>query len=198
MAILNPTIRLDTNLRLRASPWIWLAGFALLVSTAQSLSAQSASKEYQVKAAFLYNFSQFTEWPANVFPESQSPLVIGVLGEDPFGGYLDELLRGQRVSNHPLVVRRFHQVEEIRTCHILFVSRSEANKLEQIFAYLKGRNILTVGDADKFAVRGGMIRFVTANNKIRFRINVAAAKAANLTISSKLLRAAEIVTSEQD
>ena len=195
MAILRPTMHSPGRRHVKASLWTWLIAFALFFSLAQDLSAQSASKEYQVKAAFLYNFSQFIEWPAGVLSGSQSPLVIGVLGNDPFGGYLDELVRGERVNNHPLVVRHFHQAAEIRTCHILFVSQSEANQVDQILAHLKGRNILTVSDIDNFAVRGGMIRLVTENNRIRFRINLEAARGANLTISSKLLRAAEIVGS---
>jgi len=198
MAILRLTMHPATGWHGKTSPAAWLVMLALLLSGAQDLSAQPVSQEYQVKAAFLYNFSQFIEWPASVLPGTQSPLVIGVLGEDPFGGYLDELVRGERVSNHPLVVRRFRQVGEIQTCHILFVSQSETKQLDQIFAYLKGRNILTVGDAENFAIRGGMIRFITENNRIRFKINLAAARAANLTISSKLLRAAEIIGPERD
>jgi len=107
---------------------------------------------------------------------------------------LEEIVRGEQVNNHPLVVQRYHQTDEIKVCHILFISQSEASHLEQILESLKGRSILTVGDIDGFARRNGMIRFVTEKNKIRFRINVEAAKAANLTISSKLLRAAEIIT----
>jgi len=197
MEILSQTMDPATGWQGKSALRTWLVAFALLFSGALDVSAQSVSKEYQVKAAFLYNFSQFIEWPAGALPGSQ-PLVIGVLGEDPFGGYLDELVRGERVGNHPLVVRRFRQVGEIRTCHILFVSQSEANRLDQIVQYLKGRNILTVGDIENFALRGGMIRFVTENNKIRFRINLEAARGANLTISSKLLRAAEIVSSGRD
>jgi len=191
-------MRPATSWHRKASPATWLVILALLFSGVKDLSAQPVSQEYQVKAAFLYNFSQFIEWPASVLPGNQSPLVIGVLGEDPFGGYLDELVRGERVGNHPLVVRRFRQVAEIQTCHILFVSQSESKQLEQIFSYLKGRNILTVGDAENFAIRGGMIRFITENNRIRFRINLAAARAESLTISSKLLRAAEIISPGRD
>jgi hypothetical protein len=198
MAILILIIRLHTSFCFKPSRWVWLAGLALLFSSGQDVPAQSTSTEYQVKAAFLYNFSQFIEWPAGVMPGTTSPLVIGILGQDPFGGYLDDLVRGERVNNHPLVIRRFHQVGEIRNCQILFISQSEATQLEQILAILKGRNILTVGDLENFAVRGGMIRFITQNNKIRFRINVEAARGANLTISSKLLRAAEVVGSSRD
>lgn len=170
-----------------------------LFPSGRDLAAETVtSKEYQVKAAFLYNFVQFTEWPADAFSDTNSPIVIGILGDDPFSGDLDNLVRGEKVNNHPLVVQRYHQVEEIKACQILFISQSEAKRLEQIFARLKNRSILTVGDIDGFAQRGGMIRFITENNKIRFRINVAAAKAASLTISSKLLRSAEIAAPGKD
>jgi hypothetical protein len=95
------------------------------------------------------------------------------------------------VNDRPLVVQRYHRLGEIKTCHVLFISRTESARLEEILASLKGRSILTVGDTDDFALRGGMIRFVTEKNKIRMRINLEAVKAANLTISSKLLRLAE-------
>ena len=172
---------------------------ALLVGGVMDAPAQSVPpKEYQVKAAFLYNFAQFVEWPPVVFPEVQSPLVIGVLGDDPFGGYLDDLVREEKVNGRPLVVQRYHTIVEIKTCHVLFICQSEIDQLEQILAGLKGRNILTVGDGERFASRGGMIRFVTEQNRIRLRINVEAAKVANLTISSKLLRLAEIVRPGKD
>jgi hypothetical protein len=156
------------------------------------LSAQTAtSPEYQIKAVFLFNFAQFVDWPPKAFADAQTPLVIGILGEDLFGSYLDETVRGEKVNNRPLVVQRFRRIGEIKACHVLFISRSENARLEEILASLKGRSILTVGDNDDFALRGGMIRFVTEKNKIRMRINLEAVKAANLTISSKLLRLAE-------
>jgi hypothetical protein len=169
----------------------------LVVGLAVSVQA-ALSREYQVKAVFLFNFAQFVEWPSPAFPEAQTPLVIGVLGDDPFGTYLDETVRGETVNDRPLVVRRFRNVEEIDTCHVLFISRSETGRLEQIVASLKGRSILTVGDMDGFAKRGIMIRFMTVANKIRLRINLERANAANLKISSKLLRPAEVVTAGQD
>jgi hypothetical protein len=157
------------------------------------LSAQPEPPgEYQLKAVFLFNFAQFVEWPPQAFADAQTPLVIGVLGRDPFGAYLDETVRDEKVNGRSLTVQRYRRVEEIGACHILFISRSEADRLGQILASLKDRNILTVGDADGFTERGGMIRFVIENNKIRLRINLNAAKAARLTISSKLLRPAEI------
>ncbi len=176
----------------------WLLA-ALGLAGARRLPAQKPpTGEYQVKAVFLYNFAQFIEWPARAFPDAGSPLVIGVLGEDPFGAYLDETVRDEIVNGRALVIRRYRRPEEIDGCHILFISRSEVDRLEQIFAALRGRAVLTVGDAEGFARRGGMIRFITENRRIRLRINLDAAKAGNLKISSKLLRPAEIIAPGRD
>jgi len=170
----------------------WLVVSSFLLWSGLNLSAQTTpSPEYQVKAVFLFNFAQFVDWPSKAFPEPQTPLVIGVVGEDPFGPYLDETVRGEKANNRPLVVQRFRRGAEIRTCHVLFISRSESDRLEQILTSLRGRSILTVGDFEDFALHGGMIQLVTEKNKIRMRINLQAVKGANLTISSKLLRVAE-------
>src|SRR5712664_1838664 len=134
-----------TNRAGKVSPVVWLVISVLLLSRgAASPAPTPASPEYQLKAVFLFNFAQFVEWPPTAFPEAKAPLVIGVLGDDPFGPYLDETVRGEKVNNRPLVVQRFRQVEEIKTCHVLFISRSERERLGQILAGLKGRNILAV------------------------------------------------------
>jgi hypothetical protein len=169
--------------------------WGLLFLGGSDTSAQTApSKEYQIKAVFLFNFAQFVEWPANAFTGPDSPIVIGVLGESPFGTYLDETVLGEKVNDRPVEVQRYSRVEEIKTCHILFISRSEASHLEQTLVSLKDRSLLVVGDGDDFTRRGGMIRLATIQNKVRLIINVDAAHVANLTISSKLLRSAEILT----
>lgn len=160
--------------------------------TSASLQAQ-VSREYQLKAAFLYNFAQFVEWPPTAFAETNSPLVIGVLGIDPFGEVLDETVRGEVVQGRRFKVERYRRVDEALGCHILFISQSEDRRLEAIIAALRGRPILTVSDIDPFVPRGGMIRFLTEGNKIRLRINVTATREAKLTVSSKLLRAAKEV-----
>jgi len=147
-----------------------------------------------VKAVFLFNFAQFVDWPAGAFPDSAAPIAICVLGNDPFGSYLDETVRGEKVRGHSFEVHRFRKIEEVKTCHILFINASGQNRLEDVLGTLRDRAILTVGDDAGFAQRGGMIRFVSEKSRIRVKINLAAAAAANLTISSKLLRAAEIVT----
>jgi hypothetical protein len=150
----------------------------------------------QVEAVFLFNFSQFVDWPPQAFPQPDSPIVIGVLGSDPFDGTLDEVVRGEMVKGRPLVVRRFQHVEQLTDCHILFISRSERPRLEPIVQTLKGRSILTVSDLDEFASQGGVIGFILMDNKIRLRVNLQAAKDAGLTLSSKLLRPAQIVGGE--
>ena len=177
----------------------WVLAVLLLGSSSTIIAAEtSLSAEYQVKAVFLFNFAQFVEWPATAFREPQSPLVIGVLGEDPFGAYLDELVSGEKVTEHPLQVRRYQRVEDIADCHILFIGRMAPGQLERIVAQLKKRSVLTVGDGETFTRQGGMVRFVTESGKIRLRINVEAAKACGLTISSKILRPATIVTAEKE
>jgi len=179
----------------------WIRIVAYLIAGALTVApnlarAQAAPvNEYQLKAVFLFNFAQFVDWPPAAFPDSQTPLVICVLGEDQFGNSLDETVRGEKVNDRPLVVERYRRLDDLKTCHILFVSRSENDHLMQIITALQGRNILTVSDATGFAQHGGMVEFVTDKNKIRLDINLDAAKAANLTISSKLLRPATIVAS---
>jgi hypothetical protein len=163
-----------------------------------ALSGTTAIREYQVKAVFLFNFTQFVEWPAEAFAHPTAPLVIGVLGEDPFGAYLDETVRGETANGRSLIVERYRRVQEIGNCHILFISRSESERLDQILASLAGRPVLTVGDVEGFALRGGVIRLATVGGKIRMRVNLDSAKAAKLTISSKLLRPADIVGSGKD
>ena len=176
----------------------WCVACGLLLLGGLYASAQTdPSREYQVKAVFLFNFAQFVEWPPAAFAGASSPIVIGVLGENPFGAYLDETVREEKVASRPLEVQRYRRVDEIKTCHVLFISRSEAHRLEQILAALRDRSILIVGDGDDFVQRGGMIRLATAQNKIRMIVSVEAAKAASLTISSKLLRSADVVTASK-
>jgi hypothetical protein len=162
-----------------------------------SVSLKSAevgpSREFHVKAAFLYNFAQFVEWPPGAFETPESPLVIGILGLDPFGEILDAMVQGEKVNGHPLVVERFRTIGDVKRCHILFISGSEGPRTEQIAAALQGRSVLSVCDWEGLARRGAMVRFVMERNRVRLRINLESAKAAGLNISSKLLRSAETV-----
>ena len=177
---------------------VWLLGLALLACAPSLARAEPAtSTEYQLKAAFLFKLSQFVDWPAQAFNGPATPLVIGVVGEDPFGAYLDDLVRGEKIGLRPLNVRRYRRNEEIIGCHILFVCSSESTGLEKIIRRLTGRSLLTVSDAETFLRLGGMVRFATENGKIRLKINVEAAKAAELTISSKILSPATIATAAE-
>src|SRR3984893_17453551 len=173
---------------------LWRA-VALLLVAGGLLGAAAPVSEYQLKAVFLFNFAQFVEWPPAALPRENAPFVIGVLGKDPFGADLDDVVRGETVSRHPLAVARYHNVAEVRDCQILFIATSELAQLEGILAALKGRSILTVTDAEGPTVRGVMIGLVRQDNRIRLRIDLQASKASNRTISSKLLRRAEIVGS---
>jgi hypothetical protein len=164
-----------------------------IVSGAILISAQISTREYQVKAVFIFNFTQFVEWPPQSFPTAQSPEVIGILGEDPFNTYLEETISGEVINKHPLVIQHFNTVEEITNCHILFIGISDKKKLQVVLEKLKGKNILTIGDTNEFAKLGGMVRLYTRDDKINIQINLEAAKAENLIISSKLLKLAEIV-----
>lgn len=174
----------------------WLiAWVALFAGSCRTAAALPSAKEYQIKAVFLFNFAQFVDWPPEAFPTPETPVIIGVLGEDPFGSLLEETIMGERIDQHPLLIRRYHRVEDIDLCHILFISGSETNRLESTMVALQDRGILTVCDTEGFAKRGVMIRFINEKNKIRLRINLERVKAAGLVLSSKLLRPSEIISS---
>lgn len=157
------------------------------------LSAQTTtSREYQLKAAFLFNFTQFVEWPGNSFSSDQAPMVIGILGKDPFGHYLEEIVAGEKINGRLLQVEHYDTIEEVRACQVLFINFPDSKKTAQAISELQGRTILTVSDAPDFMQRGGMIRFFTKKDKINLQVNLAATKTADLVISSKLLRLVEI------
>ena len=161
-----------------------------------SVAQVNRSKEYEIKAAFLFNFTQFIEWPSKTFTAADAPFVIGVLGKDPFGNYLDAIIKGEKINNHPLTVKRLNSIKEARDCHILFIN-AEDKDLAAVLERLKASNTLTVGDTHTFAKEGGMIGFLTESKKIRIQINLEVAQNADLAVSSKLLRVAEIVSSEK-
>ena len=136
------------------------------------------------------------EWPTEAFSDARSPLILGILGEDPFGAAL-ETIRGKVVKGRTLVIKQFLQVEDLQKCHILFISSSERDRLTHVLALAGTPNVLTVGDMDGFAGHGGVINLVKTGNKIKFEINMDAARAAGLKISSKLLKLARIVGNNQ-
>ena len=160
---------------------------AALLRVGPALAAPTA---HQVEAVFLFYFTQFVEWPPEAFTDRHSPIVIGVLGEDPFGAALDQAVAGERVNGRRVLVRRLQGMAEAMDCQILYIGASEAPQLPQILSALKGHGILTVSALDHFARRGGMIRFVLVHRRVRLRINAQAARDAGLKLSSKLLSAA--------
>lgn len=178
--------------------WLFLLGFWWTGQERDVAQGQTISHEYPLKAVFLLNFAKFTDWPTNAFDQTNSPLVIGVLGSDPFGDLLDNATRGENVNGRKFKVEHYHHLGEIKTCHVLFVSQSELPRLAGIVAALRLRPILTVSDIGDAAGRGLCAGLVTVNNKIRLQINVAALKDADLTMSSQLLRLAEIIPPQTD
>lgn len=178
-----------------------LVGAFLLVAPALAWAAAEPAgvhrtEEYDLKAAFLFNFTRFVEWPAEAFVSESSPITIGILGRDPFGKHLDDMVEDETVHGRKLAVRRFASVEDLGPCQILFVCPEEAEHWDPIAAKIAKRGTLTVGDGNNFAAHAGMIGFEMVQNHLRLRINLAAARAAKLTISSQLLRQATIVGPE--
>jgi hypothetical protein len=158
--------------------------------------AQKPPSEYEVKAAFLYNFIKYTEWPQKAFPSPDTPLTIGVVGEDPFRNLLDRAVEGKTFNGRKLIVKRFETPQNLKTCHLVFIGSSERGRLDQLLADLKGASVLTVSETEKFAERGGVINFTMLGEKVRFEINIKAAESAGLKISSKLLSVATVISTE--
>jgi hypothetical protein len=155
-------------------------------------ASEPSMSEYLLKAAFIYNIAKFVEWPPGSFESEKTPLVFCVLGKDPFG-YSLNTIDGKIVQGRTLTVRHVDRIEELRACHILFISSSETNRLPQVLQSLKDSKVLTVSDIPHFAQNGGIINLITLDNKINMEINVTAADKARMQISSKLLKLARIV-----
>jgi hypothetical protein len=165
---------------------------------ARPASAQTnPSSEYQVKAAFLFHFAQFVEWPEETLKDASSPLTYCTIGEDPFHGSLDAALNGKTIGARSFRVLHFKQPQEVQGCQVLFVGTAERKFLPSILASVKGNSVLTVGESEHFVQEGGMIGFCLEENKIRFEINLEAAQKANLRISSRLLALAKSVIGGQ-
>lgn len=165
----------------------------LLYHPTASIAQKDVIQEHQIKAVFLFNFIQFVEWPPQSFDSAEAPVVIGILGKDPFGSYLDEVLAGEAINGRSVKVKRFNTLNEVENCHILFMHSFKLEDYPKIFDKIKGKNILTISDDKDFMKAGGIIRFVNVDKKVQFQINPEAARRANLSISSKLLSLAEIV-----
>jgi hypothetical protein len=172
-----------------------LRALVVLAPLLVSAPALPAATEYQVKAAFLFNFARFVDWPAMTFVSASAPFSLCVYGNDPFGADLDAVVRGESIAGRPMVVRRVQELRDVSQCQILFIADSADRELESVVATLDRRATLTVSDLEGAARRGAMVRMMTVNGKIRLRINIDAVRAAHLSMSSNLLRAAEVIGS---
>jgi YfiR/HmsC-like len=168
---------------------LWMA--ACLPATELHAQTQDSLLEYQVKAAFLLNFTKFVEWPATAFAAPNAPITICVIGQDPFGAILDRTVEGESVGTHRIRARRLLPDDDLKSCHILFISQSERGQVAQIVSRLHDSSVLTVSELPGFADAGGMIEFLIEAGKTRFYINAATAGAAGLKLSSRLLRVAK-------
>ncbi len=173
----------------------FLAGAAcLLAGITQGDAAEApVSKEYQIKAAFLYNFTKFAEWPDSAFADPKSPIVIGVLGANPFGGELAKAIEGRKVNGRDLVLKPLEKSGDLESVHVLFTGSSEEVKLIEALGSVNRRPILTVGETDSFAKHGGIITFILEGDKVRFEINMDAADQAGLKISAQLQKLAKTI-----
>lgn len=171
-----------------------------LLLSPMTLKAQvEALPESHLKALFLYNFAKFVDWPSNAFSQADSPLVIGIIGDNPFEDYLERTIEKKKINEHPLVVKPFKSLAEVRAAvesralHMLFIDRSSPERISTVLDTLKEFSVLTVSDADSFFEAGTMINFVRVEDKVGFAINNGAARKVNLGISSKLLSLAKRV-----
>lgn len=171
----------------------WLCLLAVLPE-----QSRGQSKEYQVKAAFLFNFAQFVEWPADAYSSTNEPFCIGILGENPFGSVLDEMVQGEHIGVHSLSIVHTQKLDGLGHCQMVFICKSEKKHLPEILSALKARPVLTVSELDGFARDGGGINFYLEDNKVRFEINAGAAKDDGLKISSQLLTLGRLVSTARE
>jgi hypothetical protein len=178
----------------------WLAGLLsaafLFAGLTASLAQDAASKEYQIKAAYLYNFAKFVEWPADCFTNSQSPLVIGVFGQNPFGDELKTIAKDHKINGRDIIIKPVATPAEAGGVHLMFLGTTEDDHVAEMLAALKNSSVLTVGESEKFTAAGGMIHFVRDADKVRFEINASAAEQHGLKISAQLLKLAKAIHTE--
>jgi YfiR/HmsC-like len=195
-------LRTDATARIaahRQSPfaakrmWPMLLVVAVLSCTvlpmAETAAAGEKPSEYDVEAAYLFNFGKFVAWPASA-SSPHRPLTICVLGEDPFGSALDRIVAGEKIGGRAVVDKKISNADAAHACSILYVSSSEATRIDKILAALKDAPVLTVSDIPDFAQRGGIIQFVLRDNRVRFLVNLGPAQHEGLSLSSELLKVA--------
>ena len=177
--------------------WKWHAIRVLLCFLAVVTLAQSAT-EYQVKAAFLFNFAKLVEWPADAFRGADAPLQICLLGPDPFGHEFEDGIAEEAVNGHRIEVIHPSGVPQAKDCDLIFVASSDKQQVREILRGLRGASVLTVGDTAGFARMGGIINFVLDESRVRFEINVKAAEGAHLKVSARLLTVAKLIVTDEE
>jgi len=195
---------------MRIKTYILLMFVLVLFAGTQASADTASNREYQLKAAFLYNFIMFVDWPEEKMPDANEPVIIGILGDDPFGQAF-EPIKDKKAKERTVIIQRFgrwedlaklsredsdRQIAEICKSHLLFICDSERQQLQEIMHFIEGHNILTVGQMEDFLTSGGIIKFVIEDDKIRFEINAVSAAKAKLQIRSQLLRLAKKVIEE--
>lgn len=170
-----------------------LAILLVLISGEEAFSFDGTrdSREYALKAVFLFHCAQFVVWPES--NRGGDSFKIGIIGSDPFGSVLDEVVKDEQIDGRPIQITRSNRESELSRCHILFISNSESSRVDSILENLKGKPILTISDSSTFALHGGIIQVGVERNKLSVKVNLSAARKSQLTISSKLLRLAQIV-----
>jgi hypothetical protein len=193
-AVFVPSVGRCRAIRALCATFTLIAAGVLLSASISAAAELSPPSEYEIKAAFLYNFIKFTEWPPADLGKAQDPIIIGIVGKDPFGAVLDKTVAGEKVHDRAILVRRFPRMDAAAAnSHVLFISASETNNLPAILKLLEGDAVLTVSDMENFAERGGVINLKNQNNKIVFEINLDAAKRVGLVMNAQLLKLAKIV-----
>lgn len=172
---------------------LWVAMLSLAGGGAAFAADAPSAKEYQVKAAFIYNFMKFVEWPPRRFAQTNSPLIIAVAGKSPMFDTLAEAVKGRKINGRELLLRSVTTPEAAREAHVLFVDASQGEPWHDGLAALAGSNVLTVGESETFARHGGMINFLLEGDKVRFEINLESADREGLQISAQLLKLARAV-----
>ena len=179
---------------LRAALLSAVLSAALPLGPGITAGAESRTTEYDVKAAFLYNFVKFAEWPSSAFGDDERPIVIGIFGQDPFGPELDRMLEKKTAHGRRFEVKRLLLPSDAAKCHVLFVANASTERLPALVEAIGARPVLVVGESPGFALRGGHVNFVVDKNRVLFEINVEQSASSSLKFSSQLLRLARVVS----
>jgi hypothetical protein len=186
--------RSDPNFKSGSVRYVLTAAILFALALLQcSTNCEEVPKEYQLKAVLLFRLAQFTDWPSEAFADSESPLVIGILGGNPFGPALEIATKGETAHGRPIKVKYFRTPDDASGCHMLYIARTEAGRVRKILNEYEKKSVLTVSDIEDFARIGGMVRFLPEDNKVGLRVNLEAVKTAGLTIDARLLRMAQIL-----